>query len=98
MVYLVLAGFLLLLMVVTAFLGSAESALAWLRLAPVVWLSLALILALVWTLNRPRPSALRRIDSLWAHDRLATLLLVKLLIAATVLLGPIILLVARDQP
>jgi hypothetical protein len=91
-VYLVVAATLLLLLVVTAIAGS-DSGPTWVRPVLLVWLSLALILTLVWTVLRPGPLALRRIDALWDHDRLAALLLVKLLIATSLIVVLVALLI-----
>ena len=85
MVYLVVAATGLLFLVVTA-IARPDSA-DWMRPALLTWLFLALILAIVWAFRRPGPFELRRIDALWAEDRLAALMLVKLLIATALILG-----------
>ena len=86
MVYLVVAATGLLFLVVSAIArpdsGSPDAA-----LLVLTWLFLALILAIVWAFRRPGPFELRRIDALWAEDRLAALMLVKLLIATALILG-----------
>jgi len=95
MIYFVLAATVVLVMVVTAILGS-DSGSAWVRPALIVWLLLALSLSVAWALHRPRPFGLRRIDALWRYDRLTALLLVKLLLATVAILGLITLLIASE--